>query len=294
MKLQTAETWAVGAHGASIRFDVTAIGATAPSTVVEILSTGALNVSSASGTAFAVGLTGATNPAFTVDCSTVSLVAGLTVTGAVTGGTVAVVCHDSGAAANLIINALGTGTIGIATISTGLVTIGSTVKVATTLGVGATTPAASGAGISFPSTQSASSDANTLDDYAEGLSTKWLPSLGGNTSYTTQSGSAIKVGRLVYASFSLTVNALGTGSTTTISGLPWTSANNGFETSSGGVGFFTALATNVLYISPQVGVSATTISFISMTAAGTGATNTTAIFGNGARIQGFVVYYANA
>jgi hypothetical protein len=37
-----------------------------------------------------------------------------------------------------------------------------------TIGVGGATPAASGAGISFPATQSASSDANTLDDYEEG------------------------------------------------------------------------------------------------------------------------------
>ena len=38
---------------------------------------------------------------------------------------------------------------------------------ATTIGVGGATPAASGSGISFPATQSASSDANTLDDYEE-------------------------------------------------------------------------------------------------------------------------------
>jgi len=37
-----------------------------------------------------------------------------------------------------------------------------------TIGVGGATPAASGAGISFPATVSASSDANTLDDYEEG------------------------------------------------------------------------------------------------------------------------------
>jgi hypothetical protein len=37
-----------------------------------------------------------------------------------------------------------------------------------TIGVGGATPAASGAGVSFPATASASSDANTLDDYEEG------------------------------------------------------------------------------------------------------------------------------
>ena len=41
----------------------------------------------------------------------------------------------------------------------------------TTIGVGAATASASGAGITFPATQSASSDANTLDDYEEGTFT---------------------------------------------------------------------------------------------------------------------------
>jgi hypothetical protein len=80
-------------------------------------------ITSASANALAVGLTGATNSAFKVDASTASQVAGLKVVGAATGGTVAVVVTDSGAAANLTINALGTGTIGIGSVSTGRVTI---------------------------------------------------------------------------------------------------------------------------------------------------------------------------
>lgn len=86
-------------------------------------------ITSASATAFAVGLAGATNSAFLVDASTALQVAGLKVTGAVTGGTVAVVTTDSGAATNLTINAKGTGTIGIGTVSTGLITLGANVTV---------------------------------------------------------------------------------------------------------------------------------------------------------------------
>lgn len=82
-----------------------------------------VNVTSASATALAVGRLGATTPAFTVDASTGSQVAGLKVTGAVTGGTVAVVVTDSGSNANLTVNAKGTGTIGIGSVSTGAVTI---------------------------------------------------------------------------------------------------------------------------------------------------------------------------
>ncbi len=72
----------------------------------------------------------------------------------------------------------------------------TTGKVATTLGVGNATPSASGAGISFPATQSASTDPNTLDDYEEGT---WAPRFSDGTN--TVSGSIsnyVKIGSLVY------------------------------------------------------------------------------------------------
>ena len=50
-----------------------------------------------------------------------------------------------------------------------------------TIGVGGATASASGAGITFPATQSASSDANTLDDYEEGT---WTPSFSGTSNLT--------------------------------------------------------------------------------------------------------------
>lgn len=86
-------------------------------------STGALTVTSASASSLAVGRLGATTPAFTVDSSTSSQVAGLKIVGAATAGTVAVVVTDSGTDANLTINAKGSGTIGIGSVSTGAVTI---------------------------------------------------------------------------------------------------------------------------------------------------------------------------
>lgn len=51
----------------------------------------------------------------------------------------------------------------------------TTPKATTTIGVGNATPSASGSGISFPATQSASTDPNTLDDYEEGT---WTPNQG--------------------------------------------------------------------------------------------------------------------
>ena len=90
-------------------------------------------ITSASATALAVGLAGATTPAFTIDASTASQAAGLKVTGAATGGTVAVVATDSGSNTNLTVNAKGSGTIGIGSVSTGAVTITPATTVTGTL-----------------------------------------------------------------------------------------------------------------------------------------------------------------
>jgi hypothetical protein len=54
-----------------------------------------------------------------------------------------------------------------------------------TISVGNATPSTSGAGITFPATQSASSDANTLDDYEEGTFTPvYSPASGAFTTLT--------------------------------------------------------------------------------------------------------------
>lgn len=81
-------------------------------------------ITSASAQALAVGLNGATNPAFNVDSSTGSQAAGFNVVGAVTGGTVAVAAIDSGSATKLSVNAKGSGTLLLGNTSTGQVSIG--------------------------------------------------------------------------------------------------------------------------------------------------------------------------
>jgi len=91
--------------------------------------------------------------------------------------------------------------------------------------LGAST-SATGAGITFPATQSASTDANTLDDYEEGT---WTPVAIGTTTagtgtYTTQSGSYTKVGRLVTIICEIAWSAhTGTGYVV-IGGLPFLNA----------------------------------------------------------------------
>lgn len=97
-------------------------------------------VTSASAVALAVGLAGATNPSFVVDSSTGSQAAGLKVTGATAAGNVAVAVISSGAAANLLLDAKGTGTIGIGSVSTGAVTITPATQVVGAFGCNNATP----------------------------------------------------------------------------------------------------------------------------------------------------------
>jgi hypothetical protein len=90
----------------------------------------------------------------------------------------------------------------------------------------------SGGQIKFPSTQSASSDANTLDDYEEGTFTPGVAFGGATTGiiYSAQVGSYTKVGNRVHfqAYVALSNKGSATG-TARLTGLPFTSnatANN--------------------------------------------------------------------
>ena len=84
-------------------------------------------------------------------------------------------------------------------------------------------------GITFPATQSAASNANTLDDYEEG---NWTPTaLGsttaGTTTYVSQAGSYTKIGRQVTANLFVNYSAMtGTGNLR-IGGLPFTKNTDG-------------------------------------------------------------------
>lgn len=163
----------------------------------------------------------------------------------------------------------------------------TTGKVATTLGVGNATPSASGSGVSFPATQSASTDVNTLDDYEEGT---WTPSIGGNATYTVQTGSYVKIGRLVYIQANLTINVIGTGSTTVISGLPFANVLGRTPISASNT---LSIATAVVSINPVVDLSASTISMYSRTAAAT-TEATNAFFQNSAQVAIAGFYFAAA
>jgi hypothetical protein len=85
---------------------------------------------------------------------------------------------------------------------------------------------ANGIGVTFPATQSASSDANCLDDYEKGTFTPtFSSSTGAWTSYTA-TGYYTKVGRMVTVLMGLNITNVGTGSgTITFSNLPFGTLN---------------------------------------------------------------------
>ena len=110
---------------------------------------------------------------------------------------------------------------------TGANVLGTLPSFTTTIGVGAATASASGSGISFPATQSASTDVNTLDDYEEGT---WTPvataPVGTITSYNS-AGTYVKIGRNVSLQFSVQITNAGTGSgALNVAGIPFAATAN--------------------------------------------------------------------
>ena len=120
------------------------------------------------------------------------------------------------------------------------------------ISVGNATPTTSGAGITFPATQSASTDANTLDDYEEGT---WSPtiegsSVAGTASYSTRNGRYTKTGRMVQFECYVVYNS-GTGTgTLKITGLPFAAAGTTFPPVSCTTENITLAANN--YLCPYV------------------------------------------
>ena len=106
-----------------------------------------------------------------------------------------------------------TDTLGLVTGGTERVKVNSSgnVQFAGNIGLGGTTPTTSGTGITFPGTQSASTDANTLDDYEEGTFDVTLtPSTSGSITLSSSQnlGSYTKVGRLVTIMFGVLVSSV--------------------------------------------------------------------------------------
>ena len=105
---------------------------------------------------------------------------------------------------------------------------------------------ATGTGIAFPATQSASTDANTLDDYEEGT---WTPTdnSGAGLSFTGVSATYTKVGRLVNCLCELNYPVTASVAAASIAGLPFTSSNTQANRSGGVVTISTTSAVQRIY-----------------------------------------------
>jgi hypothetical protein len=169
------------------------------------------------------------------------------------------------------------------------ISVPSVASFATTIGVGGATPSSSGAGITFPASVSASSDANTLDDYEEGT---WTPSVGGNATYINRNGRYVKIGKQVSIQFEIRISTLGTGSTQIMSGLPFTSQDIGIV-QTGCISYWANLAVNTIFIAFYVENNATTIKFVGKATSGATSDDSLALFGNSANIFGTATYYTN-
>jgi hypothetical protein len=151
--------------------------------------------------------------------------------------------------------------------------------------------------IAFPASQNAASGANTLDDYEEGT---WTPVIGGTggesgQAYSHQTGRYVKVGKMVYANFSVLLSTEGTiTGNVQIKGLPYTAVTsaNG-ATGNLYLGYFTSLATTWVWIGGNVDSAGTTATLFGLTAAATGVGNLVAAdINDTTRFIGTLVYEA--
>tara|TARA_R110000850_G_scaffold272139_1_gene407012 strand:- start:2140 stop:2991 length:852 start_codon:yes stop_codon:yes gene_type:complete len=139
----------------------------------------------------------------------------------------------------------------------------------------------SGKGIDFSAT-SGTGTSELLSDYEEG---SWTSLVGGTATYGANSGRYTKIGRQVMATFDLNITLIGTGSTSTITGLPFATGDSIAEGVS--VNFFDGLASSVVELNAYVINSE--IRFRSLTAAGTGLSDV-AVLGDSCRVTGTAIY----
>ena len=172
-------------------------------------------------------------------------------------------------------------------------TLVGSVGLGTTLALqGATSQ--SGTGITFPATQSASSNANTLDDYEEGTWTPVLTGDGGGSgqTYTERGGAYTKVGNVVTVSFQIHLSNKGTiTGNTIINNLPFTVSNVSGNIFGGALALWSGLATNQNLVGGYANNGSTNFYFWGgTTTAATPPILTTTAIGNTTRFWGSVTY----
>ncbi len=187
-------------------------------------------MTSASASALAVGLNGATNPAFLVDASTALSATGLKVKSGAAAGGLALSVVTSGTNENLTVNAAGSGTITLGSVSTGAIvhTTATTLSAALTYGGVALSNAVTGTGNMVLSASptltgtltaaaaSFSGNVNYTSTFQVNGNAMTFPAAAATLAQTVASGtSALGTGAIGSASCATTVTTTATGTATT-------------------------------------------------------------------------------
>lgn len=143
--------------------------------------------------------------------------------------------------------------------------------------------AAKGINFTANSTGTGSMSSQLLNWYEEGT---WTPTLGGNATYTNRTARYTRIGRQVTLSCDMTVNAIGTGSTTLITGVPWSA---GAFFNAGSVSYWSNTNGNYIYITPLLAYGS--IQFNTTASATSAISDTTAIFKNDTRVIFTITYF---
>jgi hypothetical protein len=154
-------------------------------------------------------------------------------------------------------------------------------------------PSTAAKGINFTAnTPLAGMTSQLLNGYEEG---SWTPSIGGTATYTLQDGRYVKVGKQVTVTGKLVINLIGTGSASTVSGLPFAcqSTGNGL-TGKGNIAFFNNLNLSVTSITIDVSNGGTSFTTTCLTAAAAAATNAPNFMKDGTRIDFSITYISAA
>jgi hypothetical protein len=139
-------------------------------------------------------------------------------------------------------------------------------------------------GINFTAnTPAAGMTSQLLNWYEEGT---WTPTLGGDATYASRTARYTRIGRQVTLVCDMTVALIGTGSTTLISGLPFSA---GAFFNAGSVSFWSNTNGNYIYITPLLSYGS--IQFNTTASASSAITDTSAIFKNDTRVIFTITYF---
>lgn len=155
-----------------------------------------------------------------------------------------------------------------------------------TLSTGNLIVGTSGKGIDFSATaHAAGMTSELLADYEEGT---WTPSVGGDATYTYRAATYTRIGRQIILQCDMIINAIGTGSTTLVSGIPFAATDSNFYT--GAVGFWSGLNGVYAFVAPAL--QSGNIQFNTTAVASSNISGSSAIFKSGSRVIFSLAYIA--